>query len=135
MTTILTLLLVAVAAVFVVWPFLRETESETSRTDPLAALEAKKNEALQGLKEADFDLQMGKLTTADHALLQQRLREQALSAIAAIEEAKQGTKQETTRSTKPARVSFCPSCGASLPTRAKFCGGCGTDLRALLEAR
>lgn len=135
MTVILAVLLIVATATFVAWPFLREGEMERSGLDPLAALEAKKNELLQAMKEADFDLRMGKLSAADHELMQKRLREQALAVIASIEEAKHGNRSAERPAGKGARrISFCPLCGSRLAAAAKFCGGCGANLKQVVGA-
>jgi hypothetical protein len=48
-------------------------------------LEKEKELAYAAIKEADFDLQMGKLSTEDHALLRDKYEARALAALAALE--------------------------------------------------
>ena len=71
---------------------------------------------------------MGKLSDEDFTALTQRYRQQALTAIAALDQAR---RAETTRrgGRAPARMAFCPSCGDKLAARANFCSNCGRSLR------
>jgi hypothetical protein len=66
--------------------------------------------------------------------LQQRLRQQALEAITAIEEGKRSDETSGESRGRRRRVSFCPECGQRVSPKAKFCGGCGTDLRKYLAS-
>jgi hypothetical protein len=48
-------------------------------------LEKEKELAYAAIKEADFDLQMGKLSNEDHAALRDKYEARALAAMAALE--------------------------------------------------
>lgn len=48
-------------------------------------LEKEKELAYAAIKEADFDLQMGKLSTEDHAALREKYETRALTALAALD--------------------------------------------------
>jgi len=48
-------------------------------------LEKEKELAYAAIKEADFDLQMGKLSSEDHATLRAKYEAKALAALAALE--------------------------------------------------
>ena len=48
-------------------------------------LEKEKELAYAAIKEADFDLQMGKLSAEDHAALREKYEARALAALAALE--------------------------------------------------
>jgi hypothetical protein len=48
-------------------------------------LEKEKELAYAAIKEADFDLQMGKLSTEDHATLRDKYEARALAALTALE--------------------------------------------------
>ena len=55
-------------------------------TDPERyRLEKEKELAYAAIKEAEFDLQMGKLSPEDHAVLRARYEARALAAMAALE--------------------------------------------------
>jgi hypothetical protein len=48
-------------------------------------LEKEKELAYAAIKEADFDLQMGKLSSEDHATLREKYEARALAALAALD--------------------------------------------------
>lgn len=48
-------------------------------------LEKEKELAYAAIKEADFDFEMGKLSTEDHAALRTKYEARALTALAALE--------------------------------------------------
>jgi hypothetical protein len=48
-------------------------------------LEKEKELAYAAIKEADFDLQMGKLSSEDHTTLRDKYEARALAALAALE--------------------------------------------------
>jgi hypothetical protein len=124
------------AAVFVAWPFFRPASRVEVGEVQLTPLERQKREAYAAIKEAELDHQMGKLTDDDFAALRARYTQQALQAIAAIEQARAraATPIDKAHGGKPRRIAFCPSCGRNLPARANFCPGCGHSLKPLNEA-
>jgi hypothetical protein len=123
----------AVAAViaFVGWPLLHGTTSSVDlAAEVLPPLERQKLEAYTAIKEAEFDRRMDKLSEEDFAALTQRYRQQALDAIAAIDEARRAVEvPRKAARTAQVRFAFCPSCGTRLPPRARFCTACGHALR------
>jgi hypothetical protein len=133
MSAVVSGLAVVIVLAFVGWPFLRAPSPREREGDSLSPLERQKQEALTAIKEAEFDLRMGKLSQADYAGLEQRFRRQALEAIAALEESRAGSAAGA-RSTPPRSggrsFAFCPDCGQKAAPRANFCGACGRDLRA-----
>ncbi|HLK87492.1 MAG TPA: hypothetical protein VKT27_13375 [Candidatus Binataceae bacterium] len=117
-------------------------------------LEHERALAMQGLRELEFDREMGKLADADYAALREGLMTRALSASAALErlrpplaarprlvravergagaEASAGAPTPAATSAQgapgtPARVSFCAQCGARVAP-ANFCAECGAAL-------
>jgi hypothetical protein len=89
MVTGLSWLLAAAALVFVGWPLFRARVGGAPREpDGVLPLERQKLEAYGAIKEAEFDRRMGKLSEEDFAAITQRYRQQALAAIAALEQAK-----------------------------------------------
>jgi len=135
MTSILSFLVVGAVMVFVGWPLFRARPSESvalTDGDSTSPLERQKQEAYAAIKEAEFDLRMGKLSDEDFKLLEQRYRQQALAAIVALE--KSGTRSRAAKAPvagapTPGRFAFCPACGNRLTARANFCGECGHSLR------
>lgn len=135
MTSILSFLVVGAVMVFVGWPLFRGRPSETvalTDEDSRSPHERDKQEAYSAIKEAEFDLRMGKLSEEDFKGLEQRYRQQALAAIVALE--KSGTRTRAAKApvagaAKPSGFAFCPACGNRLAARANFCGSCGHSLR------
>jgi hypothetical protein len=135
MTSILSFLVVGAVMVFVGWPLFRGRPSESvalTDGDSRSPLERDKQEAYAAIKEAEFDLRMGKLSEDDFKSLEQRYRQQALAAIVALEKA--GARGRTAKAPvagvpQPSRYAFCPACGNRLTARANFCAACGHSLR------
>jgi hypothetical protein len=134
MTTALSFLVVGAVMAFVGWPLFRSGPAQPPAPhtgESRSPLERQKEEAYAAIKEAEFDLRMGKLSEDDFKLLEQRYRQQALAAIVALEKAStrgKGAKHSAGAIT-PSRFAFCPSCGQRLAARANFCGMCGQSLR------
>jgi hypothetical protein len=134
MTTVLSFLLVAACLIFVGWPFFNaEQDSAEPSESPLSPLEKQKRDAYALIREAEFDLQMGKVSESEFAALQEKYRRQALVAIAALDKARAPGRRD--RAAAPAKAkakaSFCPDCGWRVRQGAKFCGGCGRELASL----
>lgn len=138
MTTVVSVLLVVAAGLFVAWPFVRSAAAAPTGdrvADEVSPLERQKLDAYAALKEAEFDWRMGKLSETDFTVLNEKYRQQALAAIAAIEDARGRARRERAKAPgarAPRRIAFCPSCGEPVPARANFCGGCGRSLRELV---
>jgi hypothetical protein len=134
MATVLSFVLVAACLVFVGWPFFHvEQESSESAESPLSPLEKQKRDAYALIREAEFDLHMGKLSESEFAALEEKYRRQALVAMAALEKARAAGRRERAAPSGKAKVkaSFCPDCGWRVRQEAKFCGGCGRALANL----
>jgi NADH pyrophosphatase NudC (nudix superfamily) len=141
------LMIVIAVALFVAAPLSagfsrrqREAESELDR------LRHDEGLAIQGLRELEFDFQMGKLDETDYRELRQQLEMRALAAMKAIE--RLGAAPRTpaltlkSRRSKPLafaataaathaaeqRANFCPQCGTRAGAGHNFCAGCGASL-------
>jgi hypothetical protein len=82
------LLVIAAVALVVAGPLLwpRQRQDVRPAADPERyRLEKEKELAYAAIKEAEFDLQMGKLSAEDHAMLRARYEAKALAALAALE--------------------------------------------------
>lgn len=82
------LVVIASVAVTVAWPLLRPARATSIGPigDPERyRWEKEKDLAYAAIKEADFDLQMGKLSVEDHASLRAKYEARALAALAALE--------------------------------------------------
>lgn len=109
-------------------------------------LEHERGLAVQGLRELEFDREMGKLSDADYESLHAALERRALTAMAALDKAqgadasrgKGAVRRIDTARTAPATaraqgapprtINFCPQCGVRALADAKFCGECGAPL-------
>jgi hypothetical protein len=112
-------------------------------------LEHERALAMQGLRELEFDREMGKLSDADYASLHEGLMTRALGASAALERlhgtpaapeaaaarprlvksgltAAPAAGVASAAATAP-RIRFCPQCGLEVAA-ANFCSECGAPL-------
>ncbi len=113
-------------------------------------LEHERALAMQGLRELEFDREMGKLSATDYAALREGLMARALGASAALERLHAAiapaleaaaarprlVKSAATPATAPAaasRIRFCPQCGVETAA-GKFCSECGAPLSVSARA-
>jgi hypothetical protein len=90
------LLLISLVAAFVSLPLFRPSEESEFMAEPesqAARWEKQKAEAYAALKEAEFDLQMGKLTDTDYQLLREKYEARALEALAQLDRLNHPRKQ------------------------------------------
>jgi hypothetical protein len=154
------ILIVAAVALFVAAPlsggFPRRRRA-SSRELELERLEHERGHAVQGLRELEFDHEMGKLDEGDYRELKRSLEGRALAAMSAIERlrgagrvaertAPMRASMHAARATpaaatapplRPAAgvatsaqpvVKFCPQCGVPVGVGHNFCAGCGMSL-------
>ena len=132
------LLIVAAVAMFVAAPLaeeLLERRLETGDAE-IQRLEHQRSLALQGLRELEFDHEMGKLDPDDYRNLRFVLESRALSAMSRLERG-QGHLGSQTHSTAAAEnpswsdvtdTGFCPKCATRVEAAQKFCVECGAPL-------
>ncbi|MGD0075419.1 MAG: c-type cytochrome biogenesis protein CcmI [Candidatus Binataceae bacterium] len=139
---IVSLLMVLGVALFVAAPLVGGTEQQQLQSaDPKRArLDQEHAQALQGLRELEFDREMGKLSDEDCQDLRRQLENKALAAMAAMEKIKGETKpapasvalrRPVPRSAARrvvTQVNVCPECGVRLKSSANFCTECGASL-------
>jgi HAMP domain-containing protein len=117
----------------------------------LERLEHERGLAVQGLRELEFDHEMGKLDDADYRQLKATLEARALAAMGAIDRAKGAGRVATMRlasrrskaasvtQTGVRRFNFCPQCGVRSGAAHNFCAECGAalnpDARPTVEPR
>ncbi len=71
--------------------------------------------AVQGLRELEFDRQMGKLADADYQALRAALETKALEAMSALEKIHEDIRQKRLASLEAAKVKPAPPAAESLP--------------------
>jgi NADH pyrophosphatase NudC (nudix superfamily) len=134
-------LIVAAVALFVAAPltegFLRRKRSANLE---FIRLQHERELALQGLRELEFDHEMGKLDESDYQGLKANLENHALAAMRGLEQLAQASRPTLVRlasirsggaSTNQVGLrpfNFCPQCGSRAVAGYRFCPGCGTAL-------
>jgi hypothetical protein len=140
--SIASFLMVLGVALFVAAPLVGGMRQQRRRSanPELARLDQEHAQALQGLRELEFDREMGKMSEEDCQDLRRGLENKALAAMAAMEklqgEARVARASAALRrpvSPKAARrvvtqINACPECGVRLTSSAKFCSECGASL-------
>ena len=140
---------------FVMLPVLRGDWATLERSDDeVTEVDARKQAALRGLRDAEYDLRAGKIDQADYQLIKSDLARQALEAMqeegTAGHAAEEGTPADG--ATKPAKGATsdpdsdrleaeiarvrkgmaegrtCPGCGHLNVKKSRFCSGCGGRL-------
>jgi hypothetical protein len=140
------ILIVAAVALFVAAPLsggFPRRRGATSRELELERLEHERGLAVQGLRELEFDHEMGKLDEVDYRDLKRSLEDRALAAMSAIERLRGAVRvaERTAPMRLPLRavsakpvMNFCPQCGVPVGLGHNFCAGCGASL-SLVAAR
>lgn len=136
MEILVSAILIIVAAGFVALPFLNPEEAQpqaaaATLVTARGEAEKRKNEAYAVIKEAEFDLKMGKLSEADFQAIRGKYAAQALAAISTLTTASAEGSNPRPGSIRRGRVAYCPSCGTAVGKGANFCAGCGNDLRRI----
>ena len=153
-------LIVASVALFVAAPLgggLLATRRAGRDAAEAERLEHERALAMQGLRELEFDREMGKLSEADYAALREGLMARALGASAALERLRATpaaasapeasaarprlVKSGPASAAAPAaaspaaavRVRFCPQCGVEVAA-GNFCSECGAPLSVSARA-
>ena len=147
-------LVAAGVILFVMLPVLRgDWATLESPEDEVTEVDARKQAALRGLRDIEYDLRSGKIDQADYQLLKSDLARQALDAIEEERAADEGTP--TDAASKPAERAApdpdgdaleaeiarvrkglaegqtCPGCGHLNVEKSRFCTGCGGRLGAM----
>ena len=115
---VLSVLLAAVAAMWVIQPILARRAAPLADVEPAGLLnaEARRSVALASLREVEYDREAGKLDDADYRALRDRLAAEAVQAIRAADHV------------HAAAEGSAHACGFGNPAGSRFCGGCGTRL-------
>jgi hypothetical protein len=117
--------------------------------------------AVQGLKELEFDREMGKLSDADYQSMRASLEDRALTAMTTIEKIQAEGRKASVALVRPKRpapiarrsetiptlamphepvnraapkIKFCPQCGTRAVSDANFCAQCGVPFKIVARA-
>lgn len=135
------ILIVAAVALFVAAPLsagFRRRRGTSSRELERERLEHLRGLAVQGLRELEFDHEMGKLEESDYLELKRALEGRALAAMSGLERLRPAVPSAPAVSGSttvvPITFSFCPQCGTRVGAGHRFCMSCGTGLAAAPRA-
>lgn len=136
------ILIVVGVALFVAAPLAGAAFKAGAKEPPeTARLTHERELAMQGLRELEFDREMGKLSQADYASLRAPLEARALAAMSALAGSRSAARPSAVSTSASVampspirRVRFCPECGTAIAPAHKFCAGCGTAIDALQRA-
>jgi zinc-ribbon domain len=132
-TDLAAVMIVAAVALFIAAPLtegLRRRRRAAADDLEMARIEHDRSLAIQGLRELEFDHEMGKLDAADYRNLRAVLEKRAFAAMTALDHARE--KRSATRPATSATSSLstpaansCSRCGAGLLESSQFCPECG----------
>jgi cytochrome c-type biogenesis protein CcmI len=154
-------LIIAGVALFVAAPLTagaHPARRKNARDADFERLEHERSLAVQGLRELEFDREMGKLADADYESLKAGLEDRALAAMQGLDKQREDARRssvvrelppapapaaEPVRRGEPApvlvlrsdagarapHVRFCPQCGTRTLKDARFCAECGVALK------
>ncbi len=135
---ILVVMLVAFTAVG--WPLVTNssgTQRESRVVSPLDDLVGQRDAAYRGIKELDFEYELGNLSESDYRRLRQRYRTEAAATLRSLDAAAGGgdtppSGRVASTGTAPSDSMQaelpCPSCGRSTEAGDRHCWGCGGQL-------
>jgi len=93
--------------------------------DKAELLHREKSVALLAIKEADFDLAMGKLSDDDYATLRAVYEERALDALGQLDTLESAAGDPDGAALERGATAFCTACGVRFRAGDQFCGSCG----------
>ncbi len=140
------------AAIYIINPLLKPSRMEGAialETDEmLAELSLKKEGAYATIRELEFDLNIGKLSTEDYEALKSQYTREAVDCLRAMDELQMNRSSQagpaekdleneieqeisTLRASGSAQVVdvFCIQCGQRAPAADRFCSKCGDKLK------
>ncbi len=146
MSVILVLVIVSVALPLL-WRPRRDIGLQGDQSAELADIRNRKESSYAAILELQMDHRMGKLSDEDYQTLYERYKTEALGAIQAEVETKQGSVSDwdavieeeiarrRDRGDEGASLLVCPECRRSCEPGSRFCPDCGAGLDASAEGR
>lgn len=130
MTVLLAVLLVALVALFVVFPLLGQAREAVAEARPAGSelWAREKAVAVLAITEADFDRATGKLSDDDYQVLRADYEGRALHAMDEMDKLAPlaaSSKDPGDPASPTGAAQFCPSCGERFLPDGAFCGACG----------
>ena len=117
---------------FALWPIARQAaEPSGSGSDARADdLLARRDRVYGEIRDAEFDLRVGKITPDDYREAREWLEVEAARILQALDERVRIVDDEIEREVRLLRRQrdVCPSCGGKIDPKARFCSGCGAQL-------
>ncbi len=141
MTYVAILLMMLVAFAVVGWPLITESHGqrrESGASSPWDDLVGQRDSAYLGIKELDFEYELGNLSESDYQRLRQRYRTEAATTLQKLDAVVDGggdtppSDRVASTGTAPSDSIQaelpCPSCGRSTEAGDRHCWGCGVQL-------
>lgn len=148
---IVILVLILGAGYWIIRPLLRPNQYARTlipkKNETLKQLEVQKEGAYSAIRELEFDLKMGKLSSEDFEALKNQYTTEAVNylkqidklqtnnptnASSSAEEIEAEIEREisavNTQKRKKGDHRYCTQCGSKAPPKAHFCGSCGAEL-------
>lgn len=129
---VLGILLGVGTAAFALWPIARRTGEPAgsgldARSDDLLA---RRDRVYGEIRDAEFDLRVGKVTTEDYREARERLEVEAARILQALDERVRVVDDQIERDVAQLRRKrdLCPSCGGKVDPKARFCPSCGAPV-------
>ena len=131
-------LVTAAVVLFLLQPVVKGIHASLERgDDELTDTEARKRVALLALRDVEYDFLAGKLDEEDYRSLKSELTAEALAALEADEDARNGAgsdadaalEKEIARIREGVREGLaCPACAYANEQGSRFCSACGQAL-------
>lgn len=141
MTYVVILLVMLLSFTIVGWPLLRAsrtTKRDSGEASPLDDLIGQRDAAYRGIRELDFEYEIGNLSDSDYNELRQRYRSDAAAILQKLDAA-MAAEAETPPALVPssngdtadpvsAPGAHCSKCGETVDAEDQFCWSCGTEM-------
>ncbi len=149
MTYLVILLVMLVAFTAVGWPLVTNASGgrrESRGVLPLEQLIGRRDAAYRGIKELEFEYELGNLSESDYRRLRERYRSEAAATLRELDAAVGGEGADEASPSGPASQAAvasavspraemsCPSCGRPTEAGDRYCSMCGARLEAVRDS-